>query len=161
MGIIGILMSMGFAAFIQFRKARQVDTIAYTARDMIKDARGKAMSVATTSTTATGVWPIGYSVVIDSNHVQAQIIYDPGNRTTYVPWEGVEGASEILGVVEMSPVEVDLTQCNKVVFESVNGTMRIYNAGGLEVNACTIEFELLGYSRQLQLNASTKQFEVI
>lgn len=159
MGITGILMGMGFNAFIQFRKSRQVDTVAYTVRDMIKDARGKAMSVSTTSATVGGMWPVATSVTIDADHVRANVIHDLSS-TSYVSWDGTEGEIKTYDISDVFPVEANLTQCDKVVFESVNGTMHVYH-GGSEVPQCKIEFGLPGYSRELQLNANTKQFEVI
>lgn len=165
MAIISVLMGLGVNAFIEFRKSRQVDTLTYAVRDMVKNARSKAMAVSTSSTEASGTWPVGTSVSIESDYIRANVIYDPNDSVVYVPWTGDWESDDVesYNVAEVLPVQVESQGCDLVVFESVNGTMHIYNEG-VELGStdmCEIVFEVSGYSRTLQLQSISKTFEVL
>lgn len=160
MGIIAILLGLGANALLTFRRNRQVDTLAYSVRDMIKDARGKSLAVTTEQ--AGGKFPLAYVVDLSStDSIQTKIIY--GLSETHSSWEGsvpVGAVTETITTRENLIVDVS-KGCDKVLFESVNGRMHIYQGDYVtESEDCSITFELPGYSRELVLNSSEKRFEV-
>lgn len=158
MGILGMMMGLGIPYIVQLRRSRQVESVAYEVRDVIKNARLKALAV---STERLDAWPTGYQVNIYTDEIS---LYPVGGTTSsFTEWkvEDLPFTAVPVYLIDPSGVTINPGNCSRVVFESVNGRMHIFDSADNEISGdCAVAFSLEGANRDLILNSSTKTFRV-
>ncbi len=159
MAILAMIMGLGIPYIVQLRRSRQVDSVAYEVRDVIKNARLKALAV---STETADIWPTGYQVSIGSNNIA---LYPVGGETSgYTEWKVGDlpiNPDDPVYLIDPVGVTINPENCSRVVFESVNGRMHILDSADNEVSGdCITAFSLAGAKRNLVLNSSTKTFRI-
>jgi len=160
MAIIGILMTLGLSAFINTRRSRSVYQAASVSRDAVKNARASSLSVA--SPDPTQGWPFAYEVLFRPSSIETNALYT--GSSVYQEWDdSVLNTKSRISQTDLHDLDATLSasvsECNRVVFSSVNGAMYIYN-GSTEVSSCRITFLIGSESRDLVLNSQEKQFEI-